>query len=152
MKNFLTVLIISSLFIKISFSQDLYDINVIRTINLDFYDENWEYILDTMIMNNNEGRIFADMSVDGVLYDSVGVRYKGNSSYHPNHPKNPFNIKIDYIKEQDLYGYTTLKLSNMFKDPTCVREVLSYEIAGNYFPVSKANYVVLNIVCKETHP
>ncbi len=145
MKNFLTVLIISSLFIKISFSQDLYDINVIRTINLDFYDENWEYTLDTMIMNNNEGRILADMVVDGVLYDSVGVRYKGNSSYHSNHPKNPFNIKIDYIKEQDLYGYKTLKLSNMFKDPTCVREVLSYEIAGNFFPASKANYVVLNI-------
>ncbi|MCD4694624.1 MAG: hypothetical protein K8S16_00175, partial [Bacteroidales bacterium] len=73
-------------YIPFSFSstaQDLYNINTIRTIHLNFYDENWDYILDTMQLNNNEDRILADIIVDGITYDSVGVRFKGNSSYHP---------------------------------------------------------------------
>ena len=127
------------------FSQDFYDINTIRTIHLNFYDENWDFILDTMQMNNNDDRILADIIVDGITYDSVGVRFKGNSSYHPDRIKNPFNIKIDYVKDQDIYGVKKLKLSNMFRDPSCIREVLSYEILRNYMPASKANFVFLNI-------
>ena len=37
-------------------------------------------------------------------------------------------------------GYKTLKLSNVFRDPSFLREVMSYEIGGNYMPASKANY------------
>ncbi|MCD4696487.1 MAG: CotH kinase family protein, partial [Bacteroidales bacterium] len=102
-------------------------------------------ILDTMQLNNNEDRILADIIVDGITYDSVGVRFKGNSSYHPDRIKNPFNIEIDFVKNQDIYGVEKLKLSNMFKDPSCIREVLSYEILQNYMPASKANFVFLYI-------
>ena len=128
-----------------SLTQDLYDINAIREIHLDFHDDNWDYILDTMKLNHNDDRILADIIVDGVTYDSVGVRYKGNSSYSPDRIKNPFNIKVDYVKDQDIYGVKKLKLSNMFKDPSCIREVLSYEIIQNYMPGSKANFVFLYI-------
>jgi len=145
MKNFFIKFIFPLLFINITFSQDLYDINTIRTIHLNFYDENWDFILDTMILNNNEDRILADIIVDGITYDSVGVRFKGNSSYHPDRVKNPFNIKIDYVKDQDVYGVKKLKLSNMFKDPSCIREVLSYEMLRNYIPASKTNFVFLYI-------
>jgi len=145
MKNIFINFIFFLLFINITFSQDLYDINTIRTIHLNFYDENWDFILDTMILNNNEDRILADIIVDGITYDSVGVRFKGNSSYHPDRVKNPFNIKIDYVRNQDVYGVKKLKLSNMFKDPSCIREVLSYEILRNYIPASKANFVFLYI-------
>ena len=140
--TFVTILM---LFYISSFNQDLYDINTIRTIHLNFYDENWDFILDTMKLNNNENRILADITVDGITYDSVGVRFKGNSSYHPDRVKNPFNIEIDYIKNQDIYGVDKLKLSNMFKDPSCIREVLSYEILRNYMPAPQANFVFLYI-------
>jgi len=146
MNRLLIFFVFVFMFFNISSSgQDLYDINNIRTINMNFYDENWDYILDTMILNHNEDRILADLIIDGITYDSVGVRYKGNSSYHPDRVKNPFNIKVDYIKNQDVYGVKKLKLSNMFKDPSCLREVLSYEILRNYIPASKANFIFLYI-------
>jgi len=145
MKRFSANFIFFLLFFNIAFSQDLYDMNTIRTIHLNFYDENWDFMLDTMILNNSEDRILADIIIDGITYDSVGVRFKGNSSYHPYRVKNPFNIKVDYVRDQDVYGVKKLKLSNMFKDPSCIREVLSYEILRNYIPAAKANFVVLYI-------
>jgi len=42
-------------------------------------------------------------------------------------------------------GYKTLKLSNVFRDPSFVREALSYEIARDYMPASKCNFIKLYI-------
>jgi len=130
-----------------SHSQNLYAVDTIRTAYLVFYDPNWEVLLDNYKTNDLEDRVLADITIDGILYDSVGVRFKGNSSYNSvgQGDKKPFNISIDHIKNQDIYGYTTLKLNNMFKDPSCVREVLSYEILQNYMPASQANYMELYI-------
>ena len=49
------------------------------------------------------------------------------------------------IEDQELDGYGTLKLANVFKDPSFVRETLSYEIAGKYMAASKANYIKVTI-------
>ncbi len=128
-----------------SYTQNLYNIDSIRTIYLDFYDANWEAILEFYSQNDMDNRVLAKLTVNGIVYDSVGVRFKGNSSLNATTTgdKRPFNIKIDYIKNQDLWGYETLKLSNMFKDPSFVREVLSFEILRNYMPASEANFLVV---------
>ncbi|MBI4646440.1 MAG: CotH kinase family protein, partial [Bacteroidia bacterium] len=127
------------------FSQELYDINTIRTLYLNFYDPNWEYILDSLKDDDSDERVLADLIVDDIYYDSVGVRFKGNSSYNftQEGDKRPMNIKLDFIKNYDLYGYNTLKIANMFKDPTCVREVMSYEMLQNYMPAPQSNYIKL---------
>ena len=45
---------------------------------------------------------------------------------------------MDYIRNgQSIDGYNVLKLSNGFRDPSFIREVLSYEIARNYMPAPK---------------
>ncbi|MEA3495611.1 MAG: CotH kinase family protein, partial [Bacteroidota bacterium] len=133
------------IFTTLSFAQDLYDINKIRNIKLDFYNSNWDAILDTFQKYNSDKRVLADLTIDGIKYDSVGVRFKGNSSYRDKNNKNPFNIDINFVKDQNVYGYKKLKLSNMFKDPSGVREVLSYEILRNYMPAPKSNFVMLYI-------
>jgi hypothetical protein len=121
--------------------QSFYDINNINTIEITFEESNWDQILDQYAQAGDEERLMGSVSINGQVFDSVGVRYKGNSSYSPNQVKNPFNIKLDYIiDDQDLDGYGTLKLANGFKDPSMVRETLGYEIARNYFPASLANY------------
>jgi len=117
-------------------AQNLYDVNNITSINMDFYDTNWETILDGYMSTGSDDRVLADVTINGVLYDSVGVKFKGNSSYTSGQTKNPFNIKLNYVKSQDYQGYYTLKLSNVFKDPSFVREVLAYEIANKYMPAS----------------
>ncbi|MCF8371309.1 MAG: CotH kinase family protein [Bacteroidales bacterium] len=127
-------------------AQDLYDINNFTIVELNFQQSNWDQLLDNLVSAGQEGRLLGTATVNGVFFDSVGVRYKGNSSYQANQTKNPLNIKLDYtIKNQEYDGHGTLKLSNVFKDPTFVREVLSYEILQNYLPASKANYAKVYI-------
>tara|TARA_Y100001968_G_C19444020_1_gene764226 strand:+ start:698 stop:2950 length:2253 start_codon:yes stop_codon:yes gene_type:complete len=130
-----------------SFSQsNFYDADTIREIRLYFYESNWDYLLDSLYVVGDKDRILADITIDGSSYDSVGVRYKGFSSVSINRVKNPFNIKLDYIIEgQDYQGIDKIKLSNVYQDPSFVREVLSYEISRNYMPVSQANFSNLYI-------
>jgi len=128
------------------FSQGFYDINTINTIEITFTQSNWDYLLDQLVANGEEERLMGSASINGQLFDSVGVRYKGNSSYNANQVKNPLNIKLDYvINNQQIEGYGTLKLSNVFKDPTFVRETLSYEIARKYMPAGLSNYAKVYI-------
>ena len=123
-----------------------YHTDTIREMRLYFSEPNWDYILDSLYVQGDKERILATIVIDGNQYDSVGVRYKGFSSVSVNYKKNPFNIRLDYIiGNQDHEGITKLKLSNGIYDPSFLREVLSYEIARQYMPVSEANYTNLYI-------
>jgi len=130
-----------------SFSQsNFYAVDSLRELRIYFYDNDWDYQLDNLYVQGNNDRILANLIIDGSSYDSVGVRYKGFSSVSVDRVKNPFNIKLDYtIEGQDHQGIDKLKLSNVYQDPSFVREVLTYEIAANYMPSAKANYANLYI-------
>lgn len=121
--------------------QDFYDINTVNTIEITFTQSNWDYLLDNLAAQGNEERLLGMVTINGIEYDSVGVRYKGNSSYNANQVKNPLNIKLDYIiDDQEIDDYGTIKLSNEYNDPSFVRETLSYEIARKYMAASGSNY------------
>jgi len=91
-------------------------------------------------------RVTATLKIDGVTYDSVGVRLKGNSSYfapaRAEKKKLPFNIKVSYTNKKQMVNgkYRTLKLSNLFRDPSYLRETLSYQIARDYVAAPECNY------------
>lgn len=132
------------------FSQSFYDVNTINTIEITFEESNWDYLLDQMAAAGDEERLIGTASINGQVFDSVGVRYKGNSTYNANRVKNPLNIKLDYvIDDQEIEGYGTIKLANVYNDPSFVREVLSYEIARKYMPASESNYG--NVYINGTH-
>jgi len=135
------------LYSAIIFSQsEFYETDNIREININFYDENWDHLLDSLYIEGEGGRILANIEIDGSTYYSVGVRYKGYSSVSVNYTKNPFNIKLDYvIEDQNHEGIDKLKLSNVIQDPSFLREVLSYEVCRKYMPASNANYANLYI-------
>jgi hypothetical protein len=135
----------SSIF-GLSAQSNFYNVDEIQDIQLNFYDNNWDDLLDSLYVEGEENRILAQAIINGEVYDSVGVRYKGFSSVSINYLKNPFNIKLDYvIEDQNHQGVEKLKLSNVIQDPSFVREVLSYEIARKYMPASQANYCNLFI-------
>ena len=127
------------------FSQDLYSLYSIKTLDIHFYNINWDKLLDSLKQAGSDSCILARITYDSTVFDQVGIRFKGNSSYNPNSKKNPFHIELDYIQNQSINGYKTLKLSNMFKDPTFVREVLGYQIAGNYLPSPLSNFINVSI-------
>jgi hypothetical protein len=119
---------------------DFYAIENIPEIRLYFSQANWDEILDSLYVEGELARLGGNVIIDGVLYEDVGVRYKGFSSYSSSRDKNPLNIDLDYVYDQNHLGYKKIKLSNVIQDPSFVREVLSYEIARKYMPASKANY------------
>jgi len=127
-------------------SQDIYELNRIQTVKLYIDVPNWDNRLNAYKKQGLDKRIPAKLVFNGVTYDSVGVRYKGNSSYFntrkESSSKLPFNIKINYTKKSQRLpgGFKRLKLSNIFRDPSFLREVLSYEIAQNYMPAPRANF------------
>ncbi len=138
----ISLFIISFLFCNTANSQKLYDIEIIRDFKIHFYDINWKSRLNDYKVINSDQRVLAGLTVNNKVYDSVGVKFKGNSSFNSAFLKNPINIKIDYkIKKQKLMGYKTIKLSNLFMDPSGIREVLAYKIISKYLPCSKANFV-----------
>jgi spore coat protein CotH len=130
---------------------DIYDLMRVREVKLRFAQNNWDVLLDSLKQSGDDQRLLGEVTIDGIKYDSIGVRYKGNSSYHnvrnQESSKLPFNIKVDFKKKKQTFpgGYTSLKLSNSFRDPSFLREVLAYEIAGKYMPSPRACYVKLYV-------
>jgi hypothetical protein len=123
---------------------DLYDEKLLRTLYLRFPNEDWYEELTDFYRTGVE--VPADLTVDGITYPSVGVRFRGNTSYMMASEKKPFNISIDYGDDnQRLYGYKTLNLLNCNADPSFIREVLYSRICRDYLPAPKANFVKLVI-------
>lgn len=126
-------------------AQDFYDINTIQNIQITFAQSNWDYQLDTATAGSNSYIMAQSVTINGVTFDSVGVRYKGNSSYNANQVKNPLHIELDTYKNQDYQGYTDIKLSNVAKDPSFLREVLSYSILRQYMDAPLSNYTNVSV-------
>jgi hypothetical protein len=122
-----------------------FDVNTIQKIEITFATPNWDYQMDTA-KSGSEGYFMADqVKINNVLFDSVAIRYKGNSSYNAAYLKNPLRIKLDKFKTQHYSGITDIKLANIFDDPSMIREVLAYQILSNYMFCPKANFAMVYI-------
>lgn len=139
MKKLYTIFSVLCLFTKI-YAQDFYDINTIQTIEIEFAQSNWDAILDAEKAGDNNYTEATSVTINGTTFYSVGVKYKGNSSYDANQTKNPFHIELDTYIDQDYQGYKDIKLANVMFDPSFVRETVSYNIANQYMDAPKANY------------
>ena len=129
----------------ISENVGLYDDNTLRTLYLRFHDEDWYEQLGDFYRTDVD--VPADLLVDGKVYQSVGVRFRGSSSYFTvENEKKSFNIAVDANHEnQRLLGYKTLNLLNGHSDASFLREVLYSRIARDYIPALRANFVKLVI-------
>ncbi len=130
-----------------AFAQDLYDTSILRTINFQFHDANWEALMRANYAAQNN--ILADVTVDGVTYPNVGVRIRGNTSYvalPSGSQKFSLNVEMDAVDvEQDLLGYSSLNLNNGFHDPTFCREVLYNNYVAQFMPNPRANHVLVTL-------
>ena len=125
--------------------KDFYDTNSVKEFRIKFEQKDWANLMDSLRLSG-DGMLIGDISLDGEKFSDVGIRYRGTRSFKTGSKRNAFNIKLNYInKEQNVGGYKSLKLSNALRDPSMVREVLSYEIARKYMPAPKANYARLYI-------
>lgn len=125
---------------------DLYDEGVMPILELRFSQSNWYTLLTSNYQSKTD--LAATLTVDGVVYEGVGVRFRGNTSYQmvQNSQKKSFNISIDHtLPGQRLMGYKTLNLLNCNNDATFMREVLYSNACRRQVPSAKANFVRLVI-------
>lgn len=119
----------------------------VHQVNLQFYYANyWDSL--TIYYNQGNGKyIPAAATINGVLYDSVGVRFKGNSSFsHPNNKK-PFKISLDEFKSGQRWdGMKNFVLNNCFSDPTFMREKIHLDFCRDAgIPAPRANFTRLSV-------
>jgi hypothetical protein len=126
-------------------AQNLYDPTAIQEIRVNFYQSNWDHLLDSLkAIDQGDYLLVPSVEINGVLFDSCGVKYKGNSSYNDDNAKNPLHIELDFVRKNQAYqGYQDIKLSNCFSDPTFVREAVSYDILRRYMHAPEANHAKL---------
>ena len=127
----------------------LYDPSILRELNVIFEDEQYHQTLVDAFFNNPSLRIPAAVELDGVVLDSVGTRYKGNSTFClPNEIGNvkvPYNLDFNHwISGQSIMGYKKLKLANAWIDPTYCKEYLASRIYRKYLPTPEINLMKLN--------
>lgn len=123
-------------------SEPLYQLDVLRTLFIDFENEDWETELEAF--KGTDVEVPATITVDGKTYPDVGIHFRGNTSYQRVSfgYKRGLNLSFDFVDdEQRLLGYRTLNLLNSFGDPTFLRQVLYLQIANAYYPAPKANFV-----------
>ena len=126
-------------------SGGLFETDSLRTLYITFYDQDYDSILDTNWLLNTNLRLPATVQTsNGIFLDSVGVRYKGNSTYtiprNLNNPKLPLNLDMNhFIGGQKLMDYKKLKVANAMFDPTFVKEISAYHLYRRYLPSPEAN-------------
>lgn len=128
----------------------LFDKDSIRSIYIDFYDSNYHSVLVNSFFTNPSYRIPATVTCNGIVYDSVGIRYKGNSTFclpnDANNPKVPYNLDFNhFISGQKFLGKKKLKLANAWMDPTFVKEFSASQIYKNYLPSPEISLVKLYV-------
>jgi CotH kinase protein len=128
----------------------IFDDTKIHEYHLHFYCENWQ---DSLEFYKDNGEVYIPARFvyvngnDSVILDSVGVRYKGNSSYSLSSTtaKKPFKFKFDEYRSQSFFGVGKLNFSNAVKDPTQMREKLAYDIISQYMPASRAAFAKIYV-------
>ncbi|MFB9326722.1 CotH kinase family protein [Paenibacillus aurantiacus] len=89
----------------------------------------------------------ATVEYNGVKYENVAVRTKGNLSLRSvvNSDSDRYSFKLsfdEYISSQTIEGIRKINLNNNFSDATYMREFLAYELAESMgLPTPKFSYV-----------
>jgi CotH kinase protein/Lamin Tail Domain/Secretion system C-terminal sorting domain len=121
----------------------LYDSTVVRKVYLDFPQTDYWQLLTQGYQTKVD--IPAKMTVDGVVYNDVGVRFKGQTSYRMNNTqKKSFNITMDHaVADQNLMGYKTLNFNAPFQDASNLREIFYQHRIRRHVPAAASNFVHL---------
>ncbi len=131
-------------------AQELFDPYKVHALEIDFYNPDYDSVLQTRWKEDDKSYELARIIFNGETLDSVGVRYKGNSTFwwarEVKSPKFPFNIDFDLVHEgQDLLGHNKVKLSNSIFDPTFVKEEIGYITESYYLPTPSTGYINVTV-------
>ncbi len=132
LSTILTLALLCSPRVDAQIGNSVFQLDSMLTIRMYFPYPAW---MDTLEDNYTSRReVPATFICLGDTLDSVGVRYKGNSSYGlASGTKKSFKLDFDeFVSGQRLDQLEILNLNNSFKDPTLMREVLMYDYLNEH--------------------
>ncbi|SMP72239.1 Dockerin type I repeat-containing protein [Neorhodopirellula lusitana] len=114
-----------------------FDDSFVHEISITFENSDWYDVLYESHANDSDDPYFAaDVTIDGVTMENVGIRFKGNSSFTGTGIKKSLKIDFDEFDEDNdsltYLGLKKLNLNNNYNDPTMLREKLLYDFASNF--------------------
>jgi hypothetical protein len=122
------------------------DYAIIKRVDFTFSQSNWSTLLTNNY--NSKTNLIGTLTFNGVVYDSVGIRYKGQTSYSAlgSSQKKSFNVELNWLKPtQDIEGYSILNFNNAYEDASFMREIAYGKMARWHIPAVKGNYIHLYI-------
>lgn len=127
----------------------LFEEDAVHEIRLTFHQNDWWDSLRVNFEGQDDPQyLSAEFDWETVHFDSIGVRFKGNSSYS-GYPgvKKSFKLDFDeFIEGQEIDGLDKLNLNNAFNDPSFVREACAYKLCEAVgLPTVRTNFAALYI-------
>ena len=110
-------------------TDDIFDTSYVHQINIEISEEDWE---DLKANPLDKTKYKVNVTIDGNKVNSVSFATKGNTSLSSvaadsNSDRYSFKINFSkYDKEQTYQGIKKLNLSNIYSDPTYMKDYLSY--------------------------
>ena len=105
-------------------NQLVHEIKIIFPFN-SWYDTLTKYYQYTSQTDSSIYLMATSLEFDGVVYDSVGCKFKGNSSYNNPSQKKSWKLDFEEFKENnEVDNLKQLNLNNGYKDPSMMREKL----------------------------
>jgi len=123
-----------------------FDTNSIESFYLEITSNDWSDMMTNALEEENH---LASITYKGITLESIAIRTKGNSSLSSvaGTDSERFSFKIDmneYVDGQKLLNLKKLNLNNNFKDPTYMRDHISYRILRESgLPAPRSSYVNL---------
>ena len=131
-----------------TYEQTLFDRSKPIEINIEMDEATWNNMIATA---EDEVYSACSLTVNGVRYENVAIRPKGNSSLSSvtsrGSERYSWRIKFDkYEKNRTCDGLDILILNNGFKDPGELREALAYDMyAFLNADASLYNYAIVSV-------
>nr|MEE4267721.1 CotH kinase family protein [Candidatus Krumholzibacteria bacterium] len=123
--------------------------DAVHEIHLTFAQVDWyDQLTDNFENYDDPPYLEASFDWDSTHLTSIGVRFKGNSSYWGYYGlKKSFKLDIDeFVPGQEIDGLDKLNLNNCFLDPSYVREKAAYELCDALgMATGRTNYAAVYI-------
>jgi len=133
------------------YSTEIFGKDVI-TVHITASDEDWEYLMENA---TSKPYISADVEIDGVTFEDVGIKTKGNTSLTQvaNSGSDRYSLKINYgkyVDGQDCYGLDTLVLNNLYSDTSYLKEYMSYVLMA-YMDIPSSQVTFADVYVNGEH-
>lgn len=111
----------------------VFDDDILHEVRIEFSDTDYWSLLEENYQGVPPGQpvpyIMAAVSIDGITTDSIGIRFKGFTSFAGAGDKKPFKLDFnEFVPGQRVDGLRKLNLNNGTADPALLRDFISYDL------------------------